>query len=113
MLLDERWYRITWRPQDVPADPKGALDAVLLQELILGPVLGIEDARADHRLHYIPGPAGLAELAHHDAAIAFALHAASVGDVMAVADQGEVMPPKSTWFAPKVKTGLVIRLLNT
>lgn len=109
MLLDDRWYRITWRPEDIPSDPRGALDAVLLQELILGPVLGITDVRADHRLHYIPGPAGLAELEHHDAAIAFALHAASVRDVMAVADQGQVMPPKSTWFAPKVKTGLVIR----
>ncbi len=112
MLLGEHWYRITWRPEDVPEDPRGALDAVLLQDLILGPVLGIEDARADHRLHYIPGPAGLAELEHHDAAIAFALHAASVDDVMAVADAGEVMPPKSTWFAPKVKTGLVARLIN-
>lgn len=112
MLLDERWYRITWRPEDVPEDPRGALDAVLLQELILGPVLGIEDVRADRRLHYIPGPAGLAELEHHDAAVAFALHAATVGDVMAVADSGQVMPPKSTWFAPKVKTGIVIRLLD-
>lgn len=111
MLLDGHWYRIKWRPEDVPADPRGALDAVMLQEMILGPVLGIQDARSDHRLHYIPGPAGLAELEHHDAAIAFALAAASVGDVMAVADAGEVMPPKSTWFAPKVMTGLVVRTL--
>ena len=112
MFLDERWYRITWRPEDVPPDPRGALDVVLLQELILGPVFGIEDARADSRLHYLPGPAGLAELEHHDAAVAFAVHAASVSDVMAVADQGAIMPPKSTWFAPKVQTGLVVRLLD-
>lgn len=111
MLLDGRWFRISWRPDDVPDDPRGSLDAVLLQRIILGPVLGIEDARADRRLHYIPGPAGLAELEHHDAAVGFALAAASVADVMAVADQGEVMPPKSTWFSPKVKTGLVVRTL--
>ncbi len=109
MLLDGRWYRITIRHSDIPSGAHGALDAVLLQRLILGPILGITDARADSRLHYIPGPAGLAAMEMHDAAIGFALHAAEVGDVMAVADEGAVMPPKSTWFSPKVKTGLVVR----
>lgn len=109
MLLDGRWYRVTFRPEKVPPDARGSLDAALLQDLILGPVLGISDARRDHRLQYVPGPAGLAELEHHEAAVGFALHAATVSDVMAVADEGAVMPPKSTWFAPKVMTGLVVR----
>ena len=111
MLLDGGWYRLRFRDGDIPDDPRGSLDAVLLQELILGPVLGITDARADRRLHYVPRPAGLAELDHSGAAIGFALHAAAVADVMAVADCDEVMPPKSTWFSPKVMTGLVIRLI--
>ena len=80
-----------------------------LQNLILGPILGITDVRADSRLHYIPGTAGMAQLEHSEAAVAFALHAASVADVMAVADEGSVMPPKSTWFEPKIMTGLVVR----
>jgi len=109
MLLEERWYRLRFRNEDKPTDAKGALDAVRLQNLILGPILGITDVRADSRLHYLPGTAGLAELAHSGAAVAFALHAASVADVMAVADEGSVMPPKSTWFEPKIMTGLVVK----
>lgn len=109
MLLDERWYRLRFRDEDRPADARAALDAVRLQNLILGPILGITDVRADSRLHYIPGTAGMAELEHSGAAVAFALHAASVADVMAVADEGSVMPPKSTWFEPKIMTGLVVR----
>lgn len=109
MLLDERWYRLKFRDEDEPTDAKGALDAVRLQNLILGPILGITDVRGDSRLHYIPGTAGLAELEHSGAAVAFALHAASVADVMAVADEGAVMPPKSTWFEPKIMTGLVVK----
>ena len=109
MLLDGRWYRLRFRDQDEPTDARGALDAVRLQNLILGPILGIADARADSRLHYIPGTAGLAELEYSGAAVAFALHAASVTDVMAVADEGSVMPPKSTWFEPKIMTGLVVK----
>jgi uncharacterized protein (DUF1015 family) len=111
MLLDGRWFRLRFREEDIPDDPRGSLDAVLLQKLILAPVLGITDARADRRLHYVPGPAGLAELEHSGAAVGFALHGASVADVMAVADRDDVMPPKSTWFSPKVMTGLVIRLI--
>lgn len=109
MRMGGRWYRLTFREENIPDDPRGSLDAVLLQDLILGPIFGITDARADNRLHYIPGPAGLAELERREAAASFALYPASVADVMAIADRGEVMPPKSTWFSPKVPTGLVIR----
>ena len=109
MFVGDRWYRVRFREDDIPTDPRDSLDAVLLQELILGPVLGITDARSDSRLHYVPGPAGLAALEHSGAAIAFGLHAASVADVMAVADAGQVMPPKSTWFSPKILTGLIVR----
>ncbi|MCP3976629.1 MAG: DUF1015 domain-containing protein [bacterium] len=109
MLLDGRWHRITIREPDIPDDAYGSLDAVLLQELILGPILGITDVRADSRLRYIPGPAGLAAMDERDVAVGFALHAAAIADVMAVADEGAVMPPKSTWFTPKIKTGLVVR----
>lgn len=109
MHLDGRWYRATFRDDDIPDDAYGSLDAVLLQELILGPVLGIVDARADKRLNFIPGPAGLAAIEQHGGAIGFALHAAAISDVMAVADDDAAMPPKSTWFSPKIKTGLVVR----
>ncbi|MFQ5555801.1 MAG: DUF1015 family protein, partial [Acidimicrobiia bacterium] len=108
MFLEDRWYRL-----DLPVSPTddvySRLDAVVLQRQVLGPMLGVSEPRADPRLHYIPGPAGLGEFSRYGAVVGFALHPPSTREVMAVADAGRVMPPKSTWFRPKVRAGLVIR----
>jgi uncharacterized protein (DUF1015 family) len=95
----------------IPADAYGALDAVLLQDLVLGPHLGITDPRTDPRLRYITGPA-IPDPGAHDCDVCFLLYATEVADVLAVADAGLVMPPKSTWFEPKVWGGVFIRLLD-
>ncbi len=114
MYLGERWYSLTAREGLVPEeDPVRSLDACLLQEVVLGPLLGIGDPRADPRIDYVPGAFGQDELerrVHNGWAVAFACHPTSVAELMAVADAHEVMPPKSTWFDPKVRSGLLLRL---
>ncbi len=113
MALEGRWFRLTVPPDRIPDDPYGRLDAVLLQELILDPILGIVDPRSDPRIDYVPGSRGLDVLQHRDGcAVGFAIHAVSMDDVEAVADRGMVMPPKSTWFLPKVGSGLIVRMLD-
>ena len=85
----------------------------MLQEHLLGPVLGIEDPRTDARIDYVPGAFGLDELerrVHQGWGVAFACYPTSVWELMAIADAGAVMPPKSTWFDPKVRSGLLVRL---
>jgi len=108
MYLEGRWYRVAL-PLPEGGDPVDRLDAVLLQERVLGPLLGVEEPRTDPRLLSIPGPAGLGEFVRRGAAVGFALHPPSAADVMAVADAGRVLPPKSTWFEPKVRAGLLVR----
>lgn len=114
MYLGERWYLLTARDGLVPEqDPVRSLDACLLQEVVLGPILGIGDPRTDPRIDYVPGAFGQDELEHrvHSGwAVAFACFPTSVAELMAVADAREVMPPKSTWFDPKVRSGLLLRL---
>lgn len=116
MFLDGRWYRLTVRPEDVPAgDPVRSLDASVLQERLLGPVLGIGDPRTDSRIDFAGGHRGLAALERRvgaDMRVGFCLYPLSVGQLMQVADAGERMPPKSTWFEPKLRSGLVVRLLE-
>jgi len=112
MLLDRRWYRLALREAPAAeADPVRALDVTILQDRILGPLLGIDDPRHDPRLSYIPGNRGLDGLraaCETPGKVAFAVHPTSVDEVMAVADAGEVMPPKSTWFDPKVRSGFLL-----
>ena len=106
------WRRLAWRGDAArDADPVASLDASLLQDLVLGPVLGIGDPRTDKRISFVGGNAGTHELERRagDAGVAFALHATSVDELMAVADAGLLMPPKSTWFEPKLRSGLFIR----
>jgi uncharacterized protein (DUF1015 family) len=79
--------------------------------VVLGPLFGITDPRTDHRLHYVAGGQSV-DPAHHHCVACFLLHPASVADVMRVADAGMVMPPKSTWFEPKVRGGLFVTLLD-
>lgn len=114
MYLDGQWYRLRTRNGLVDEDdPVHSLDVCVLQDRILEPVLGIEDPRQDPRLDYLPGCYGLDELerrADKGPGVAFVCHPTSVAELMAIADAGEVMPPKSTWFDPKVRSGLLVRL---
>lgn len=112
MYLDGAWYRLT--PKSPPADDAPALerlDVRVLSDQLLEPILGIGDPRTDPRIDFVGGIRGLGELERRvdsgEMAVAFALFATSIEDLMAVADAGEVMPPKSTWFEPKLADGLV------
>lgn len=117
MYLSRRWYRLEIEPAraDV-ADPVRRLDVSLLSEHLLEPILGIHDLRRDTRIDFVGGIRGLGELERRvnngEMAVAFALHPTPMADLMAVADAGEVMPPKSTWFEPKLADGLVSHLLD-
>jgi len=116
MFLDGGWQRLTARPGSFPAnDPVASLDCAILQENLLHPVLGIGDPRTDKRIDFVGGIRGTSELerrCREGWAVAFALHPTSIDQLMAVADAGRVMPPKSTWFEPKLRSGLIVRPLE-
>lgn len=97
-----------------PADPVDALDVSLLQDRVLGPILGIEDPRTDPRISFVGGAAGARELERRAGTegVSFSLFPTSVGELMDVADAGRLMPPKSTWFEPKLRSGLFIRRID-
>jgi len=112
-----RWHRLAPRTgSPEPADPVARLDASLLTDRILAPVLGIGDLRTDKRVDFIGGGRGLSELEKRvdsgEMAAAFALYPTRLDDLMAVADAGAVMPPKSTWFEPKLADGLLAHVLD-
>jgi uncharacterized protein (DUF1015 family) len=116
MYLGGRWHRLEAKAGSFPAyDPVRSLDAAILQENLLAPVLGIADVRTDKRIDFVGGIRGLRELerrVNDGWAAAFALHPVSIEELMAVADAGLVMPPKSTWFEPKLRSGLLVRTLD-
>ena len=115
MYLKERWYTCKVHPEDQSEDPVKGLDVSLLQNLMLTPVLGITDPKTDPRIDFVGGIRGTKELekrCHEDAKAAFAMYPTSIGELFAVADAGLLMPPKSTWFEPKLRSGLFIHLLN-
>jgi len=117
MYLGGRWYRLRAREDSYPAqDPVRSLDVAILQENLLAPVLGIGDPRSDERIDFVGGIRGLDELERRvdggDWAVAFALNPTSIDQLFAVADAGLVMPPKSTWFEPKLRSGLIVRPLS-
>lgn len=117
MYLEGSWYRLRARPGTFPAgDPVRSLDVSILQDNLLAPVLGIGDPRSDERIDFVGGIRGLGELerrvASGDWQVAFALHPTSIDQLFAVADAGLVMPPKSTWFEPKLRSGLIVRPLD-
>ena len=97
-------------------DPVASLDVSLLQDRLLAPILGIGDPRTDARIDFVGGVRGLGELERRvqsgRAAVAFALHATRMEQLMAVADAGKLMPPKSTWFEPKLADGLLSHVLD-
>jgi len=117
LYLPGQWYRLGIHPALVPAhDPVARLDVSLLADQVLAPFLGIADQRRDKRIDFVGGIRGLGELEKRvnsgEMAVAFSLHATRMQDLMAVADAGEVMPPKSTWFEPKLADGLVSHVLD-
>jgi uncharacterized protein (DUF1015 family) len=91
------------------------LDVQVLQKTVLGPLLGIDDPRTNKRIHFVGGGRGLDELEQlvddGGFAVAFSLHPTTMDDLFAVSDMGEIMPPKSTWFEPKLKDGLFVHLI--
>ncbi len=116
MYLDGSWYLCTVRAADVPKDPVKSLDVSLLQDLLLEPVLGIHDPKTDARIDFVGGIRGLDELERRvaaDCAVAFALYPTDISELFAVADPGLLMPPKSTWFEPKLRSGLFIHALDS
>jgi uncharacterized protein (DUF1015 family) len=117
LYMKDQWYRLNIRPERIPAsDPVRRLDVSLLQDNLIAPVLGIADPRRDKRIDFVGGIRGLKELERRvdsgEMACAFALYPTSIADMMAVADAGQVMPPKSTWFEPKLADGLVSHVLD-
>ena len=111
VITGGRAYRFALPPPPAAAGPAAALDVSRLQHAVLGPLFAITDPRTDHRLHYVAGGQSV-DPAHHHCVACFLLHPASVAEVMSVADAGMVMPPKSTWFEPKVRGGLFVTLLD-
>ncbi len=112
LYLDGRWWRLTARPGTVPTDPQGALDVSILQEAVLAPLLGIQDPRRDPRIEFVGGIRGARELQARvdrgEARAAFTLWPTSMQELLAISDAGEIMPPKSTWFEPKLRSGLFV-----
>lgn len=115
LYLGGKWYRLTIRPGLIPNDPVGRLDVSLLQNNLIAPILGISDPRRDKRIDFVGGIRGLAELEKRvnsgGMALALSLYPTRMQDLMAVADANEVMPPKSTWFEPKLADGMASHLL--
>ena len=111
MYLDGAWYRLTAKEQICSDDPVKGLDVSILQDYLLSPILGIEDPKTDDRIDFIGGIRGLEELERRvkkDMKVAFSMYPTSIQELFAVADAGLLMPPKSTWFEPKLRSGLFI-----
>ncbi|MCK4957143.1 MAG: DUF1015 domain-containing protein [Candidatus Cloacimonetes bacterium] len=116
MYVDGNWYKLEAKTGTFPEnDPVKSLDVSILQENLLTPVLGIGNPRTDTRIDFVGGIRGLKELSNRvDAgeAVAFSMFATSIEQLMAIADADEVMPPKSTWFEPKLRSGVITHLLD-
>jgi uncharacterized protein (DUF1015 family) len=112
MYFQGGWHTLRVRTAPDPHDAIAALDVSVLQDNLLGPVLEIADVRTDKRIDFVGGARGTGELERHvqsgKFAVAFSLYPVSVADLMAVSDAGAIMPPKSTWFEPKLRDGLLI-----
>ncbi len=116
MYLGNRWYRLTLQPNLIPNDPIGQLPITLLSRNVIEPLLAIKDPRADKRIDFVGGTRGLealeARVKSGEMAVAFALYPTQMRDLIAVADAGGIMPPKSTWFEPKLADGMVNHMLD-
>ncbi len=116
MYLSGQWYRLEAKENSFPNDPIGVLDVSILQENILSSILGIHDPRTDNRVDFVGGIRGLAELERRvdqgQMKAAFSLYPVSMDQLFDIADNGEIMPPKSTWFEPKLRDGLLTHLIR-
>lgn len=115
MYLDGQWYKLTAKDEIKVSDPVDSLDVALLQNNLLTPILGIGDPRVDKRIDFIGGIRGLKELERRcslDMQIAFSMYPTSINELFNVSDAGKLMPPKSTWFEPKLRSGLFIHKLS-
>ena len=115
MYLGHIWYRVRIRDSRYTGDPAADLDVAVLQQDLLEPVLGIVDPKVDDRIDFVGGIRGLDELVrrvHKDAQVAFAMYPTDIHELFAVSDAGRLMPPKSTWFEPKLRSGLLIHRIE-
>ncbi|MGN1147009.1 MAG: DUF1015 domain-containing protein [Lachnospiraceae bacterium] len=115
MFLEDKWYLLAAHEDLKSEDPVKNLDVSILQEHVLAPILGIADPKTDKRIDFVGGIRGLKELerrVHTDMKVAFAMYPTSIKELFAVADAGLLMPPKSTWFEPKLRSGLFIHSLK-
>ena len=116
LYINKQWYKLTSKEDTYTQDPIGILDVTILQENILDPLFDIKDQRTDKRIDFVGGIRGLAELEKRvdsgEMAVAFSLYPVSIQQLFDIADSGNVMPPKSTWFEPKLRDGLLTHLIN-
>ena len=117
MYLDGKWYSLEALPGRYDdSDPIGVLDVTILSNLVLDSILGIKDLRTDKRIDFVGGIRGLGELSRRvdsgEMKVAFALYPVSMGQLIDIADTGNIMPPKTTWFEPKLRSGLFIHSLD-
>ena len=112
MYLEKRWWRLEYRGDPATLSPVDCLDVSLLQSLVLSPILGIDDPRTSERIDFVGGIRGTAELEKRvdsgEAAVAFSMYPTTLDQLMAISDAGAIMPPKSTWFEPKLRDGLFV-----
>ncbi len=114
MFLEGKWYKLTASESIIPDHVIDSLDVAILQNNLLDPILGIKDPRTDNRIGFVGGIRGLGELerrCREDMKVAFSVHPVEISDLMAVSDNDMVMPPKSTWFEPKLGSGLFVHQL--
>ncbi len=116
LYTNKQWYQLTAKENTYTTDPIGVLDVSILQNNFLDPILNIKDQRTDQRIDFVGGIRGLGELEKRvdsgEMAIAISLHPVSIQQLFDIADSGNVMPPKSTWFEPKLRDGLLTHLIN-
>jgi uncharacterized protein (DUF1015 family) len=116
LYLNKQWYTLTSKENTYTTDPIGILDITILQNNVLDPLLGIKDQRTDKRIDFVGGIRGLHELEKRvdsgEMALAISLHPVTIEQLFNIADSGHVMPPKSTWFEPKLRDGLLTHLIN-
>jgi uncharacterized protein (DUF1015 family) len=115
MHINGKWYQLEAKTHVKSDDPVEGLEASILQKYLLTPILDIDDPRTNKRIDFVGGIRGMVELERRceiDCQVAFALPPVSIEQLLSVADSGQVMPPKSTWFEPKLRSGMVVRLLD-
>ncbi|HTE07885.1 MAG TPA: hypothetical protein VK628_03940, partial [Flavitalea sp.] len=116
VYIDYAWYRLKAKKESYSEDPIGVLDVSILSDKILNKLLGIADQRTDQRIDFVGGIRGLSALEarvnNGEMAVAFSLYPVGIDQLFAIADSGQVMPPKSTWFEPKLRDGLLTNLVN-